>query len=53
MTVKTLVLQKDFCAINCPVIIDNDKLIKQLRVDQHSSLENSFATGVKAILRWL
>ena len=31
------------CAMNCPVDIDTGKLIKQLRFDQHSSLENSIA----------
>ena len=32
-----------FCAMNSPVDIDTGKLVKQLRYEKHSSLENSIA----------
>jgi len=38
------------CAINCPVDIDTGKLIKQLRFDHHSSIENSIANWCESNL---
>ena len=38
------------CAINFPVDIDTGKLIKQLRFEHHSSLENSIANWCESNL---